>query len=51
MALPQSKIFYTVEEYLAFERQAEERHEYIDGYIYKMAGELDEHNGICVPDR
>jgi Uma2 family endonuclease len=48
MALPQSKIFYTVEEYLAFERQAEERHEYIDGYIYKMAGELDEHNGICV---
>jgi Uma2 family endonuclease len=48
MALPQSKIFYTVEEYLEFERQAEERHEYIDGYIYKMAGELEEHNGICV---
>lgn len=48
MALPQSKIFYTVEEYLAFERQAEERHEYIDGYLYKMAGESDEHLAICL---
>jgi Uma2 family endonuclease len=48
MALPQSRILYTAEEYLALERQAKERHEYIDGYIYVMAGELDEHNAICV---
>ena len=29
---------FTVEEYLAFERASEERHEYLDGVIYAMAG-------------
>ena len=29
---------FTVEEYLAFERAADERHEYLDGLIYPMAG-------------
>ncbi len=48
MARPQSKIIYTVEEYLALERQSEERHLYIDGQILAMAGETDEHNAICV---
>lgn len=49
MALPQEKIRpYTEEEYLILEREAEERHEYIDGYIYVMAGESDEHGDICV---
>ena len=40
-ALPQPKKepLYTVEAYLAFEREAEERHEYLDGVIYDMAGE------------
>ena len=28
---------FTVEEYLAFERASEERHEYLDGVIYAMA--------------
>ena len=37
---------YTVEEYLAFEREAEERHEYLDGLIYAMAGESGEHADI-----
>ncbi|HMY70759.1 MAG TPA: Uma2 family endonuclease [Blastocatellia bacterium] len=34
---------YTEAEYLAFERAAEERHEYMDGVIYAMAGESPEH--------
>lgn len=36
----------TVEEYLAFERESEERHEYLDGLIYAMAGESGEHADI-----
>ncbi len=33
--------FYTVEEYLAFERQSEEKHEYIDGRIIKVESEFE----------
>ena len=29
---------FTVEEYLAFERASDERHEYLDGVIYAMPG-------------
>lgn len=39
---------YTEAEYLAFERAAEERHEYLDGVIYAMAGESPEHGDISV---
>ncbi len=39
---------YTPEEYLAFERKAETRHEYLDGEIYEMAGGSKRHNGISV---
>lgn len=42
MATPQSKIhkrLYSVAEYLEFERQAEDRHEFVDGEIRAMAGE------------
>jgi Uma2 family endonuclease len=39
---------YTVEEYLEFERSSPERHEYIDGEIFLMAGESDEHGDISV---
>jgi Uma2 family endonuclease len=47
---------FTVEEYLAFERASEERHEYLDGVIYAMAGsaspqamagESEDHGTIC----
>lgn len=47
---------FTVEEYLAFERASEERHEYLDGVIYAMdvstspqamAGESEDHGIIC----
>jgi Uma2 family endonuclease len=46
MALPQSQLIFTEEQYLEFERSAEERHEYLDGHIYKMAGESGEHGDI-----
>ncbi len=37
---------YSAEEYLEFERQAQERHEYLDGFIYAMAGESPLHADI-----
>jgi Uma2 family endonuclease len=47
MSVAQSEARYTVEEYLALEREAEERHEYLDGQIFLMAGESPEHGDIC----
>lgn len=47
MGAAQTRPIYTVEEYLALERESEERHEYLDGYIYAMAGESGEHADIC----
>ncbi|MFN0122374.1 MAG: Uma2 family endonuclease [Blastocatellia bacterium] len=46
MALPQEKLLYSVDEYLEMERAAVERHEYIDGHVYAMAGESLEHSTI-----
>src|SRR6185436_4634403 len=43
MSLPQTQTIYTIEEYLAFERESEERYEYFDGLIYAMAGESSQH--------
>jgi Uma2 family endonuclease len=48
MSLPQAQPNYSVEEYLTLERGSEERHEYLDGQIYAMAGESEEHGDICV---
>ncbi len=39
---------FTVDEYLEIEREAFERSEYIDGEIFAMAGESDEHGDISV---
>jgi Uma2 family endonuclease len=47
MAL-QPTLRYTVSEYLTMERAADERHEYLDGYVYAMAGESPAHGQICV---
>ncbi len=40
------KIRLTVEEYLEMERQSPERHEYLDGFVYAMAGESPNHGTI-----
>jgi Uma2 family endonuclease len=47
MSLPQTRLRFTVENYLALERGSEERHEYLDGEIYAMAGEHPDHGTIC----
>ena len=47
MSLPRAHTRYAVGEYLAIERESEERHEYLDGQIYAMAGESPEHGAIC----
>ena len=39
---------YTVAEYLELERDSEDRHEYLDGDVYLMAGESPEHGAICM---
>jgi Uma2 family endonuclease len=44
MSEPQRKI--TAEEYLALERQSEERHEFLDGEMFAMSGASAEHNDI-----
>jgi Uma2 family endonuclease len=47
MAVPQAQLLMTVGEYLDMERQADERHEYLDGHLYAMAGESDIHADVC----
>jgi Uma2 family endonuclease len=47
MSLPQERVRYSVAEYLALELESEERHEYLDGEIYEMAGESPAHGTIC----
>ncbi|MEW6208413.1 MAG: Uma2 family endonuclease [Acidobacteriota bacterium] len=46
MSLPKQQVLFTPDEYLAFEREAEERHEWLDGLIYAMAGESPDHSLI-----
>ena len=46
MSVAASESLYSVEEYLELERKAEERHQYLDGYIFLMAGESPEHADI-----
>ncbi|HXG84832.1 MAG TPA: Uma2 family endonuclease [Pyrinomonadaceae bacterium] len=39
---------FTPEEYLELERQSSERHEFLDGEIFQMAGESLSHSRVCV---
>lgn len=47
MALPHALPFFTPDQYLSLERNSEIRHEYLDGFVYAMAGESPEHSTIC----
>lgn len=47
MSTPKQKLLIAPEEYLAFERRADERHEWLDGVIRQMAGESPQHSIIC----
>lgn len=48
MGLPKTQPMYTIDDYLTLERRSEERHEYLDGQIFAMAGESGEHGIISV---
>lgn len=48
MTTAQAPIYFTEEQYLKLEREAEEKHEYLDGKVFAMAGETEAHNTICV---
>jgi Uma2 family endonuclease len=43
-----SEVYLTPEEYLQMEEHSDIKHEYIDGYIYTMAGALDAHVTIAL---
>lgn len=47
MGLPLTQPLGSIDEYLTEERAAEERHEYLDGQVYAMAGESGAHADIC----
>jgi Uma2 family endonuclease len=47
-AMPAFNARYTPEEYLAFEREAEQKSEYLDGVIYAMSGGSPEHSSIAL---
>jgi len=47
MGLAQPLPTLSVEEYLDMERTSEIRHEFLDGFVYMMAGESPEHSNIC----
>jgi Uma2 family endonuclease len=48
MAAPKGTPRLTVDQYLAMERHSLVRHEYVDGFIWAMAGESDTHGIISV---
>jgi len=48
MPAPNAHPLFTIDDYLALERTEEERHEYLDGCVYAMAGESPDHGRICV---
>lgn len=48
MGLAQTKSYWSVEEYLAFEKTSPIRHEFVSGQIYAMAGGSKNHNRIAL---
>lgn len=47
MALAKTHPIFSAENYLEFERFASEKHEFLDGSVYAMAGESPRHSTIC----
>ncbi len=47
MALPDTLDFISEAEYLAFERESDIKHEYVNGTVYAMSGAKRAHNLIC----
>jgi len=47
MALAKAHPIFSIENYLDFERVQTERHEFLDGSVYAMAGESPNHSTIC----
>lgn len=41
------EFFLTAQDYLAWERQQETRHEYLDGHVFAMTGASRRHNLLC----
>jgi Uma2 family endonuclease len=48
MSLVKPKSYISVEDYLAGEVESSVKHEYVDGYVYAMAGASDRHNRIAL---
>jgi Uma2 family endonuclease len=48
MSVAHVERLYSLSEYLNLERASEERHEYLDGQVYAMAGESLQHAAICI---
>jgi Uma2 family endonuclease len=48
VGLPKLKPEFTVDQYLAYERESFERNIYLDGQIYSMAGESPKHGTVSV---
>ena len=46
MGQPKERPYFTVDQYLALERRARNRHEFLDGEIFAMAGESWDHGTI-----
>jgi Uma2 family endonuclease len=46
VSLPQTLPSFTPEQYPTHERQSGVRHEYLDGFVYAMAGETPEHSTL-----
>lgn len=47
LALVHAHPVFSEKDYLEFERFASERHEFLDGRVYAMAGESPDHSTIC----
>jgi Uma2 family endonuclease len=48
LAKVKAETLFAPEDYLTFEREADTRHEFLDGEVYTMAGESLPHSRICM---